>query len=205
MMEQIGLVILAAGRSVRMGRPKLLLPLQGQPLLEHTLQTAAAFSWGGRVAVIGEPREFLEPLCQSYGFATVYNAEPERGQGHSLRLGIKTLTPEIKGLIFLPGDQPLVSGELLNILVGRFIAADNYKTIVVPCHDGHNCSPALFGCGWFDDLSQIEGDRGGREIIRENPEVVKNLGWPDYRDFLDVDTEADYENICKELVRDGSI
>lgn len=200
MMEDIGLVILAAGRSVRMGEPKLVLPLAGKPLLEHILQKTSEDSWGQKIAVIGEPREVLEQLCQRYGFVTVFNSKPHKGQSYSLRLGIKGLSGELKGLIFLPGDQPLVSSGLLKALVQRFKTVNNNKTIIVPCYGEDNCSPVLFGCGWFPDLSLIEGDRGGRQIIKENPYLVEKVRWHDYRDFLDVDTKEDYENICKEMI-----
>lgn len=200
-MDEIGLVIMAAGSSLRMGKPKLILPLGGKPLLEHSLQKISKYSWGERVAVIGEPREVLDELCRSYGLKTVYNPTPHRGQSFSLKLGINSFSGILKGFVFLPGDQPLISGRLLEALVLRFKATiNNNKTIVVPFYGGQSYSPVLFGSGWLEDLKGIEGDWGGRQIIKENAHLVEKVNWDNSRDFIDVDTLEDYEMICKLLL-----
>lgn len=199
MMEDIGLVLLAAGRSLRMGEPKLLLPLEGIPLLEHTLQSAGRYPWGKRIAVIGEPRFVLEQLCRKYGFETVFNPAPEKGQSYSLKLGLMDMPEDLRGFLFLPGDQPFISGKLLEALVKKFDSRKGERTIVVPYCGGQNRSPALFGAGWLAALRQIEGDRGGRQLIKENPSLVEKVCWQEPREFLDVDTREDYELLKRGL------
>lgn len=199
MTETLGVAVLAAGSSRRMGKPKLLLPMGNLPILAHVLKTAASFSWGDRIVIIGEPREALAAVCQDYGIPASYNPEYEKGQAASLRLAINHLRPDIEGILFLLGDQPLVGIPLIRALVEEFQKRQDRRAIVVPHYRGQNRSPALFGSYWRSQLAQTSGDQGGRVIIRENHRCVIQLPWDDARPFKDIDTWQDYESLCKEF------
>jgi molybdenum cofactor cytidylyltransferase len=197
MTGKVGVAILAAGMARRMGRQKLLLPLRGKPLLAHVLATASAFPWGDRVAVIGEPREALTQVCREYNFPVCYNPHYAKGQASSVRLAAEQLGQGMEAMLFLLGDQPLVSPALIQDIVGTYERQNNPRAIVVPCHEGQNYSPVLFGAYWRPRLSSLSGDSGGRTILREYPESVVAMEWP-YKDpFYDVDTWEEYQSLCK--------
>lgn len=199
--NNIGLVILAAGLSVRMGRPKLLLPLGNKPILAHIVETASNLEWGDRIAVIGSPRCELEEVCRDYKMPYVYNPAPEQGQSSSVKLGLEALKFGLEGVIFLPADQPLINGELLKALVSEFQRERDHKAIVVPHFEGQSYSPVLFGSVWFPSLSKVTGDQGGRNIIKDNPGHVRALNWDDELPFIDIDTQEDYVKILRLIKR----
>lgn len=197
MKKRIGAVILAAGMARRMGRQKLLLPLGGQPLLAHVLQTATAFAWADCIAVIGEPEAELAALCRQYSIRAVVNPERETGQASSLRLALNHLSNELDGILFLLGDQPFVSPLLLQAMTERFAELADNRYIVVPYCQDRRRNPVLFGTFWRSRLAELEGDRGGRELIEKNPEWVSRVVWEEDQSFWDADTREDYELLCE--------
>jgi molybdenum cofactor cytidylyltransferase len=198
MMEKVGVTILAAGMARRMGRQKLLLPLRGKPLLAHVLATASAFPWGDRVAVIGEPQEPLTRVCREYNFPVCYNPHYAEGQASSVRLAAEQLSQEMEAMLFLLGDQPLVSPALIQAIVMCYEQQNDPRAIVVPCHKGQNYSPVLFGAYWRPQLSSLSGDSGGRAIQHKYPESIVSVEWSDKDPFCDIDTWEEYQSLCKE-------
>ena len=205
MTENLGVAVLAAGSARRMGKPKLLLPLGDDNILGHVLRTASAFSWGGKVAVIGEPQSELRNTCQRFHFPFVYNPEFNLGMSTSLRKALEVLPNKVEGILFLLGDQPLVTQELIRAMIGEYAARRNTAAIIVPEYGGEYFSPVLFGAGWRDELLQVAGDEGGRSIIRNHPEAVIPLVWDTPEPFGDIDTMEDYNLLCREWMDDESI
>lgn len=191
-MIPVGAVILAAGTASRMGKQKLLLPLGDKPLMAHVLSTVNDFPWAASIAVIGEPQAELVKLCRQYHVSAVFNADRHSGQASSLVLALQSLPSQLAGVMFFLGDQPLVSPALIETILNRFKQAASDRAIVVPCHQGQRYSPVLFGSHWRTHLSALTGDTGGRQIIRNNPEWVMEVDWPDPGCFLDADTWEDY-------------
>ncbi|WP_371372348.1 NTP transferase domain-containing protein [Sporomusa aerivorans] len=192
MKAKVGAVILAAGSARRMGRQKLLLPLAGVPLLAHVLKTVQEMPWAACLAVIGQPQAELSRLCRNYQIPAVFNAARETGQASSVKLAVETLPEPLDGILFFPGDQPLVSKVLIEAIVSQFEQADNDKAIIVPGYQGRRYSPVLFGSHWRSHFAGLKGDTGGRQIIKSWPEWVKELDWPDPSPFYDADTWEDY-------------
>ncbi len=194
-MSRIGAVILAAGTASRMGQQKLLLPLAGQPLLSHVLKAVRSVLWADCIAVIGEPEAELTALCQAADIRSIYNAKRQQGQSTSVTLGLRQLTHELDGIMFLLGDQPLISPALLEVLIAQFMQATSNKAIIVPCYQGQRYSPVLFGDFWRPALTALTGDTGGRQIIRANPGRIVEVNWPDKSTFYDADTWEEYQKI----------
>lgn len=193
MIKRIGAIILAAGSASRMGQQKLLMPLAGKPLLAHILETVGISPWADCIVVIGEPQADLARVCDSYGVRWVYNPEHLTGQASSISLALRHIMPNLDGFIFLLGDQPMVSGQLLQAITDRFDTADSTKSIVVSQHHGERYSPTLFGAWWRPQLLALVGDRGGRQLISKNPELVIPVEWPNKLSFFDIDTWEDYQ------------
>lgn len=197
MTKNIGAVILSAGTASRMGRQKLLLPLAGQPLLAHVLQTVAGLPWADCLAVIGEPADELAAVCCAQGIRAVYNPRREEGQATSIVLAEKELTSELAGIMFFLGDQPLVPVALLEAVAARFTQAADPKVIVVPSFQGQRYSPVLFGSYWRPALAALSGDTGGRQIMRAHPEQVIELPWSEVSAFYDADTWQEYQELLR--------
>lgn len=194
-MNRIGAVILAAGTAKRMGQQKLLLPLAGQPLLSHVLKAVRSVLWADCIAVIGEPEAELTALCQAEDIHSIYNAKRQQGQSTSVTLALRQLTQDLDGIMFLLGDQPLISPALLEVLIAQFMQAASNKAIIVPCYQGQRYSPVLFGDFWRPALAALTGDTGGRQIIRANPGQIVEVSWPDKSTFYDADTWEEYQKI----------
>lgn len=199
MMPRIGAVILAAGTASRMGRQKLLLPLGDKPVLAHVLAVVSQIPFADRLMVIGEPQQELAAIGSQYGIRSVYNPDRHSGQATSITKAIFHLNGEVDGVLFLTGDQPLITAELLQALLSRFCEDANNRKIVVPSHKGQYRSPALFGAAWLPELAALSGDRGGREIIRNHPEAIAAVEWLEEASFHDADTWDEYLELVQYL------
>lgn len=210
---RIGIVLLAAGQSRRMGTNKQLLLWRGKTVLDavcHALQTGWIQSANGSslvnypfVAVTNDNRN-IDEIVKNYGFSVVHNENPELGQGASIALGIQYLLSTygrnyFDGIICSVSDQPLLCPKVIETLIQYFQQrhdADN-RIIVVPKYGftQHAGNPVMFGNHWFDALQTIEGDQGGRTIIcGEGQDFIKYVyiasDWGD-----DVDTPEDYNDL----------
>ena len=210
---RIGIVLLAAGRSRRMGRNKQLLPWNGNTVLDavcHALQTGwtrsvTRYSLGKYpfVAVTSGDRN-IDEIVKHYGFSVVHNGTPELGQGTSIALGIQYLLNEygrnfFDGIICSVSDQPLLCPKVIETLIQCFQQQRNVnnRIIVVPKYGStqYSGNPVIFGNHWFDALQNIEGDQGGRTIIcGEGQDFIKHVyiasDWG-----IDVDTPEDYNDL----------
>ena len=192
MSVSIGAVVLAAGMAVRMGRQKLLLPLDGKPMLTHVLEVVAEVPFVSRVVVIGEPKEELADLCEAQGIPSIFNEKRKSGQASSICLGLAELRGGLDGVLFLQGDQPLVTKSLLKRMLETFQQIHDSKAILVPMHAGVMRSPILFGAHWLKELALLKEDCGGKELVRRYPEHVRTLAWAEPFVFEDADTWEEY-------------
>ena len=196
-MHTIGLVILAAGASTRLGTPKQLLRYQGQTLLRRAAEMALAASCRPVIVVLGAYADSLCAELQGLPVRIVENREWEQGMGSSICAGVKELLalsetePEPEAVLFMLCDQPLVSAQLLNRLIethretGRLIVASEYdQTLGVP---------ALFHRSLFSELSRLKGTEGAKQILQRYP--AQTLGVPFPEGSVDIDTPADYKRL----------
>ncbi len=195
--HRIGIIVLGAGLSRRMGQPKQLLPLGGQTVLGSTLLAAAASGLSVR-AVIGEPRQELAALCDAAAVPWIYNEMAALGQAESVRLAVRTWRKEFDGLLFLAGDMPFIESALL-VRLAKLL--DFSQTIARPFYQGIPQNPVLFGSYWYDALEALTGDTGGRSLLKEKE--VRRLDWPRFC-FMDIDTPQAYEQ-AKEVYHAGTV
>lgn len=183
-------VVLAAGRSSRLGRPKQLLPLGGRPLLDHVLANAAASALDEVVLVLGHEAAAIAAAVGAWGQRVVLNADYAAGQSTSLRAGLGATDPRAEAALFLLGDQPGVGPAIIDALIDAYRAGGG--SIVLPRYGGRVGNPVLFGRALFPELARLTGDEGARGVVRaragEVVEVAVGAGPPPG----DVDTEEDY-------------
>jgi len=193
----ISAVILAAGRAERMGQQKLFLPLGSKPVLQWVLESALASDLDEIVCVtrdLGLVRRQI-PIADERLF-WLLNYAADRGQSTSVIAGLWAANQNCDGVMFLVGDQPLISKDLINALIEKF--ADSTAAIVAPKFDGEPRNPVLFRRRLFPELLKLTGEHGGRALMQKHRKKTAFVDWPDELPFLDLDVPGDYERL-KEL------
>jgi molybdenum cofactor cytidylyltransferase len=182
-------IVLAAGLSRRMGRAKLLLPLQGGPVIRITVERVLAAGIERVVVVTGpEPCGLTEALAE-LTVTLVVNPSPEAGQASSIRIGIKALPHETRAALIVLGDQPFLPPSVIpSLLAARRSAA---TPIVAPRYKDGRGNPVLFDSEMFPELLELSGDQGARSIIERDPERLSLVDF-DFPMPADVDTPEDY-------------
>ena len=188
---RVGIVILAAGASARLGRPKQLLELGGEALIRHALQSALASSADDVVLVLGSRAEEIARAAGEGNHRTIVNPDFALGQSTSMVAGIAALDGSDAAVVML-GDQPTVGTELLNQLISAF--AETRAAIVQPRYRGKPGNPVLFGRELFPELLQVTGDLGAREIIERRRNEIAYVD-VDQPVPPDVDSDEDYEHL----------
>ncbi len=191
----IGLIILAAGASTRLGRPKQLLEYRGKPLLQHTIDLAAELRFDSSVVVLGANAGEISEKIDMQTLDTVINEQWEEGMASSIRLGLSHLGKKESNLehtLILLSDQPYLTIDVLNELLK--VQTDS-KSIVACGYNNQVGVPAVFSHHFFEDLMRLIGDKGARGIIAQNMDFVSTV--PFVGGEIDVDTEEDYEGLSK--------
>ncbi len=188
----IGLLLLAAGASTRLGQPKQLLQFQGQSLLERSIHTAMAASVDERLLVLGANANQIQDGMSSLEMDKVVNQNWEEGMASSIRLGLNHLVqkrPSLDAVIIMLCDQPFVTPALLN----QFIAVyqETASPIVAAAYNDLLGVPALFAHGTFYKLLALQGDKGARAIIPDYQELIQSIPFP--KGDIDIDTPEDYQ------------
>ncbi|OQP48978.1 hypothetical protein A4H97_29270 [Niastella yeongjuensis] len=193
------IIILAAGASTRLGRPKQLLPWQGVTLLQHAVQTARTVTTQP-VVVTGANSEHLAAAIDPGQVKLVFNANWEQGIASSIRCGLQALlnrTPEPDQVIFMVCDQPFVTVELLLDLINE--QQKSHKPIVASAYAGTLGIPALFTKSLFSQLLDLQGDTGARRLIQQYGEEVASVAFPEGK--IDIDTPGEYQELVERLTR----
>jgi molybdenum cofactor cytidylyltransferase len=194
-MPAVGIVILAAGGSTRLGRPKQLLPYQGRSLLRRAAETAIATSCRPVIVVLGATADACRSELQDLPVLTVQNPDWTEGLSSSIRLGVATLQaaspPPLDAAIVMLCDQPLLTAAILEALVTTFETTD--CEIVASDYGGASGVPALFHHRLFPELLRLTGPQGAKQVMRLHAEQTRAIPFPD--GAIDVDTPADYEKL----------
>jgi molybdenum cofactor cytidylyltransferase len=188
-------IILAAGLSTRFGKPKQIVDLKGKPLIEWVVDASLNSRLDKIVVVLGENApQIASGLSLKYNdrrIITLINPQYKDGMSQSLRTGLANVMKDFPSVMFLLGDQPLVSSALIDHLLERFLESE--KDICVPVHQGIRGNPTLFSSKFYKQLLNVSGDIGAREIIKAYPEAVLLVEAKDPLPFFDIDTEKDLE------------
>lgn len=194
-MLTVGAVILAAGDSARLGRPKQLLQFRGKSLLRRIVDAANEAGCSPIAVVIGNAAEKMAPELERTGVAIVENEDWRNGIGTSIRAGMQNLVErgrDLDAVILLVSDQPLVEKELIKQLIARY--GETGKTIIASSYSETLGVPALFGRAHFMDLLALRDDSGAKSIILSKRECVVEFPFP--QGEIDIDTLEDYERLA---------
>lgn len=187
---------MAAGQARRMGCPKQLLLLGGKPAVWHVAHAACQAGLEEVLLVSGAYRQEVEGAVAGLPVRAVYNEKWQQGQSASVKQGVEQLKPEVRGVLFLLADQPLLSPSLILQMVGEY--RRQAGTIIVPRCRGRIGNPVLFDLDrWRRELLGLTGDEGARRFIRQQPQEVAYVDVEEEAVFMDMDTPEEYENMCR--------
>lgn len=187
-----GIIILAAGSSSRLGRPKQNLVYKGKTLLQRTVETAVSSVGKPVMVVLGGNAEVIRPTLENYNIEIALNADWQQGMASSIRTGLTKLmniNPKIDSVILMLCDQPFVDTYLLNLL----IAAKAHEGICASYYNDTVGPPVLFDAVYFDELLKLQGAEGAKKLMQQYAEKVKQI--PFALGVVDIDTMEDYEKI----------
>jgi molybdenum cofactor cytidylyltransferase len=186
--EFVSAVILAAGGSTRMGRPKLAIPVRGEPMIRRVARAALQSRCREVIVVLGADADTYRPLLDGLAVRVVVNPAPAEGMGTSLRTGIAAVATQARAAVVLLADQPMVTPEIIDRLIET--AAVSGRRIVASAYHATTGPPVVFDRVYFGELAALEGDRGARTVVLRHPEDVAPLPLPDAL-ASDVDTAGD--------------
>ena len=185
---RVSALVLAAGRSTRMGPVnKLLAPLGGRAMVRAVVDELAGSSVRPVVVVTGHEAERVEEALAGAGVHLVHNPEYRQGLSGSIRAGLAALPESAEAAVICLGDMPLVTSAHVDRLVAAFDAAEG-REICVPVFEGKRGNPVLFARRFFDEIAGVRGDVGARHLIGEYEEYVCEVAMSDRAVLVDVDS-----------------
>jgi molybdenum cofactor cytidylyltransferase len=187
---RFGAVILAAGASTRMGTPKQLLALDGQPLVVRAVQAALASPAWPVVVVLGAHAEKIRPVLARLPVLIADSPAWAEGMAASIRAGVTTIrqfSRALDGVLLALCDQPAFSTDTVTQLIAAQRATG--RSIVAAHYSGRHGAPALFLREHFETLAHLTGEEGARALLNGDPSHVASVDLPALA--VDLDTPED--------------
>jgi molybdenum cofactor cytidylyltransferase len=185
---RIAALLLAAGKSSRMGGPnKMLAEIDGVPMVARTAQRLLSSRARPIVAVLGNEADAVDAALGKLPVERVRNPAFADGLSTSLKCGLAVLPPDIDGVIVCLGDMPLIAGRDLDRLIAGFNPLEG-RAIVVPTRRGKRGNPVLWARRFFPEMAALAGDVGARHLIGEHAELVAEIEMDTDGVLVDIDT-----------------
>jgi molybdenum cofactor cytidylyltransferase len=189
----ISAIVLAAGKSERMGSPKALLPLRGRTFLAHILDAIANSTIEDPVVVIGHHRAEIEPVVKQSA-RVIFNPDYELGMITSFQAGIRALRRDITGALLFLVDHPLVETATIKALIANFAP----HRIVLPVFAGRRGHPVLFASEILQEILVLTSSQGANIVVRKDPSRVVEVPVKSPGILVDVDTPEDFQKLQSE-------
>lgn len=186
---EIAAIVLAAGRSERMGKKnKLLADIGGKPMIRHVVERILESRVTQVHVVLGHEQSQVRDALAGTNVKFVENPSHAEGMSTSIKAGLSVLDPQINGAIICLGDMPLVSARLIDTLIATF---ENHHghAICVPTYDRTRGNPVLWPSELFKEMLKIEGDMGAKPLIEAHQALLHEVPQPDGALLFDIDTE----------------
>lgn len=189
----VSAILLGAGESKRMGANKLFLPWGRKTIFEQCLDTLLRSKVKEVIVVINERIKGKVNGLKDRKVKVVNNPYYRRGMSTSIRMGIKVMDPNSRGILIALGDQPFLKARTINALMKAF--SHQKDGIIVPSFRGNRGHPVIFHRKYEKELLKLKGDMGGRSILEDHPEGVKAIRVKSEGVVKDVDTWKDYRRM----------
>lgn len=186
----IAALVLAAGRSTRMGETnKLLMPLHGKPMIARTIDAVTASPARPIIVVTGHNADAVKQTLKNAAVTFVHNPNFADGLSTSLKAGLAALPADADGVLVCLGDMPAVTGAAIGKLVAAFNPTEG-RSIIVPTYQGKRGNPVLFARAYLDEMRRADGDQGARALLSEHDDAVYEVEMEDAGVLADADTPA---------------
>ncbi len=182
----VSAIVLAAGKSSRMGKLKQLMPLGESTILEQTLDNLLASKAAEVIVVLGYKAEEITRRLSGRPVKVVVNPIYRKGMGTSIAAGLKFVDSQAQAVMLVLGDQPYVDSPTIDRLIDAF--GSDSKGIAIPVFKKKRGHPLIFDRKYQTSLRDLSGDVGGREIIKQNPEDVLEVPVKCEGVVIDIDT-----------------
>jgi molybdenum cofactor cytidylyltransferase len=187
----ISAILLAAGQSKRMGKLKQLMPFGQSSIVGQAVDNILNSAVDEVIVVVGYKAEDVAKAVTAKPVKVVINPDYEQGMSTSIIAGLKSVHSKAQGIMLALGDQPLVDSQTISRLIEEFYNHD--KGIAVPTYQGRRGHPIIFAIKYKEQLLELGGDMGGRQIIENHPDDVLEVAVGSESIFADFDTTDDYQ------------
>lgn len=188
----ISAILLAAGESRRMGRPKQLLDWQGKTLLLHVLENLSRSSADEIILVLGHEADRILESLPALPVKIVVNPDYQTGMASSLRQGLLAMNPGSEAFLVMLADQPGIGPDLIDQVIRTFRQADPKRGIARPVYRGVAGHPVLIGACYLQEALQLQGDVGARQILSNHPDDILEIETERNAVLVDMDTPEEY-------------
>ncbi|MDD8015038.1 MAG: nucleotidyltransferase family protein [Acidobacteriota bacterium] len=192
-------LILAAGRSERMGSAKLLLPWGDKTVIEAVVRAALDSEADGTAVVVGSRSDEIGRAIEKYPVHVLDNPDFEKGMLSSVQRGFDGIPEGGRAVLVLLGDQPFITGALINQVISAY--RETGKGIVLPVHEGRRGHPVLFDLKYRNDVMGLDPEIGLRELLRRHPGDIFALEVENPGVGMDLDTPEDYARVTRRTGR----
>ena len=185
-------VVLSAGESSRMGRPKALLPIEGQRFIERIIRVLGLSRVGRTIVVLGHHAEQLRGQIEHLPVEIVINPDYQSGQLSSLQAAIRHIERDDRcaGMLVHLVDHPFIDVALVDKLIAGFF--ETKKLIVVPRYKEKRGHPVIFSRELFGELLNAPVDQGAKAVVNAHRQDTLEIDWQDEGITLDIDTPELY-------------
>jgi molybdenum cofactor cytidylyltransferase len=190
-------IILAGGRSTRMGTMKQLLPWGKRTILQHVIDTASAVNPAEIIVVLGHNASEISGVLKDEPVKIAVNKEFSNGMSSSLKTALRHVSPESDTYVFMLGDQPLVTAHLLQLLLQHHSAST--LGITVPVYRNEKGRPVVMDSKYREELMTLEGEIGAKQVIDAHPDDVQEIPVNSAEVIVDIDTKEEYRKYSRNL------
>jgi molybdenum cofactor cytidylyltransferase len=183
-------ILLAAGRSKRMGKLKQLMPLGESTIIERAIDNLSSSAVDEVIVVLGHKAEEIKEAISAKPAKIALNPNYGEGMSTSIIAGLKLVDPRAEAVMLALGDLPLVDSQTINHLIDEFRKSD--KGIALPAYKGKRGHPVILAIRYQPELLELKGDIGAREIIKRHPKDVLEVAVDSGGVISDIDTKEDY-------------
>jgi molybdenum cofactor cytidylyltransferase len=188
----ISAILLAAGESKRMGKPKQLMPWGKSTILAQAIDNLASSGVDEIIVLLGYRAEEIKKTIVTKPVKIAINPDYRQGMSTAIIAGLKLVSRQSQAVMLALGDQPLVNSQTVKQLIAEFSNHD--KGIVIPTYQGKRGHPVIFATKYKPELLELKGDIGAREIIKNHPDDTLEVAVDSESIISDIDTREDYQS-----------
>lgn len=188
-------MILAAGESKRMGKPKLLLPFGEKTMIEAVIGNVVQSKAENILVVLGSDREKVEEKIQGLPVEVVFNPNFREGMLSSAQIGFQKLPEDTQAVLVFLGDQPAISHTVIDTVIDAYNRTK--KGIVLPVYEGNRGHPVLIDMKYKGEIKKLSADVGLRGVVYSHPGDIEEVGVETPSVLQDIDDAEDYDRELK--------